>query len=60
MDFGMQKNEPFRIFGLPKNILLEVCTTESAASLDVSDLLSAVPATFKTMFCHSRRDVNYH
>lgn len=29
MKFGMKENDPFRIFGLPKNMLLEVCWSSS-------------------------------
>ena len=47
MDFGMHKNEPFRIFGLPKNILLEVCPTEPAASLDIWAVFFLVDGYFQ-------------
>jgi small subunit ribosomal protein S29 len=53
--FALTDNDPVRIFGLPKKMLLEVClsvkhTTTAADSQDaVSDPLDA-------MFCDSRRD----
>lgn len=39
MDFGMNKNDPFRIFGLPKNLLLEV-RIESVEFSNISLILS--------------------
>jgi hypothetical protein len=53
MKFPMADTDPIRVFGLPKNLLVEVCRFAS----DVSGiLLVQVPSTIKTLLSNTGRD----